>query len=188
MEQESKLTPQQSLTLITEVINQTKENIKSHSFIFLLWGWTLAIASILRFLIQTQSNFKYYFLPFPILVTLALMVTINYNRNKTSETHLNFFLKKLWIALAIGFIAIVFVSIYQKIEPFTYTLILAAIGTTVSGMAMNFKPLVFGGVCFLVASIGCLFVADEYKVLIHGFAIIVGYLIPGYILKNSKSK
>jgi predicted neutral ceramidase superfamily lipid hydrolase len=187
MEKETKLTPQESLKLITEVINQTKENIKSHSFIFLLWGWTLATASILRFLIQTKTDFKYYFLPFPILVAIALIVTINYNRNKTSETHLNFFLKKLWMALAFGFIATVFVSVYQKIEPFTYTLILAAIGTTVSGMVMKFKPLMFGGVCFLIASICCVFITDEFKVLIHGFAIIVGYLIPGYILKNSKS-
>ena len=187
MEQESKLTPQQSLTLITEVINQTKENIKSHSFIFLLWGWALSIASIFRFVLQTQTTFEYYFLPFPISVAIALVITIFYNQNKTSETHLNYFLKKLWMALAFGFITIVFVSVYQKIEPFTYTLILAAIGTIVSGMAMKFKPLVLGGVCFLIASISCVFVAEEFKVLLHGIAIVIGYLIPGYLLKNLKS-
>ncbi|KAF2340405.1 hypothetical protein [Flavobacterium tistrianum] len=187
MEKEIKLTPQESLKLIAEVISQTKENFRSHSFIFLLWGWTLAIASILQFLIQTKTNFKYHFLPFPILAGAALLVTINCSRNKTSETHLNFFLKKLWMALAFGFIAIVFASVYQKIQPFAYTLILAGIGTAVSGMAMKFRPLLFGGICFLIASVCCVYIADEFKVLLHGFAIIAGYLIPGYMLKNSKS-
>jgi hypothetical protein len=186
MEQENRLTPQQSLALISEVIIQTKENIKTHSFIFLLWGWALAIASLLRFVLQTQTNFEYYFIPFPIIVTIALAISISKNRRKTSETYLNFFLKKLWIGLIFGFIAIVFVSLYQKIEPFTFTLVLASVGTLVSGMVMKFKPLQWGGICFLISAVCCVFISDEYKVLFHGLAIILGYLIPGYILKNSK--
>jgi hypothetical protein len=187
MEKEEKMTPQQSLVLISEVISQTKENIKVHSSVFLLWGWALAIASFLRFILQTQTSFKFYFLPFPILVAIVLVITICKNRTSVSETYLNFFLQKLWLVLPFAFIAIVFVSLYQKIEPFTYTLILASIVTSVSGMVMKFRPLVVGGVFFLIASVSCVFVSDEYKVLVHGIAIIVGYIIPGYILKNTKA-
>jgi hypothetical protein len=187
MEQEEKLNPHQSLALITEVINQTKENIRSHSSVFLLWGWALTIASFLRFVLQTQTDFQYYFLPFPVLVAAALIITLLKLRRVTSETYLNHFLKKLWLALPFTFFTIVFVSLYQNIEPFTYTLILASVVTGVSGAVMKFRPLVAGGFFFLIASVICVFVADEYKVLLHGFAIIAGYLIPGYMLKYSKN-
>lgn len=186
MEKETHLTPQQSLDLITDVINQTRENIKSYSFVFLLWGWTLVIASILRFILQTQTSFRLYFIPFPILAGVAVLTTIFYHRRKTTETYLGNFLRKLWIVLALGFVSAVFVSVYQRIEPITFTLILAAIGTCVSGLILKFRPLVIGSVCFFGAAIACVFVSSEYKVLINGVAIIAGYLIPGYMLKSSK--
>lgn len=187
MEKETHLTPQQSLDLITEVINQTRENIRSYSFVFLLWGWTLVIASILRFVLQTQTSFKLYFIPFPILASIAVLTTIFYHRRKTTETYLGSFLKKLWIVLAFGFVSAVFVSVYQKIEPITFTLILAAIGTCVSGLILKFRPLVMGSICFFAAAIACVFVPSAYKVLINGIAIIAGYLIPGYLLRASKN-
>lgn len=187
MEQEEKITPEQSLALISAVINQTKENIKSHSALFLLWGWVLTVASFLRFILQTQTSFKLYFLPFPVLGAVALIITLVKLRREKTETYLNSYLAKLWIILPFAFIAIVFVSVYQHIEPFPYTLILAAIVTSVSGLVMKFKPLVYGGVCFLIAAIVCVFVADEFKVLVHGIAIVAGYLVPGYMLKHSNA-
>lgn len=189
MEKDHTLTPQQSLAIISQAIAQTKENLKGHSFIFLLWGWLLAAASLLRFLLQTQTGFKYYFIPFPVLAGIGLVTTLLYYRKQAqpqAETHLNFFIKRLWMVLVTAFITAVFVSVYQNIEPFTYTLLIAGVGTLVSGLVMKFKPLLFGGLCFMLASVLCVFVPDAYKVLLHGITIVLGYLIPGYLLKNAK--
>jgi hypothetical protein len=97
MEQEQQLSARQSLHLISEIIGQTKDNFKQHSFIFILWGWTLASASVIRFILETQTTFKYYFVPFPILAGVALVATISFYRKNggSRETHLNFFLTKL---------------------------------------------------------------------------------------------
>jgi len=38
----------------------------------------------------------------------------------------------------------------------------------------------------LISAISSIYVVDEYKPLLHGIAIIIGYLIPGYLLKKSK--
>ncbi|MOA52277.1 hypothetical protein D3C78_1755500 [compost metagenome] len=85
-----------------------------------------------------------------------------------------------------GFIITVFVNLAQKQLPFTDTLIIAGIGTLVSGWIMKFKPLIIGGFLFFAASFATLFIYDEYKALVHGIAIVMGYLIPGYLLKQSK--
>ena len=139
MEKEPTLNPQESLALIMQVISQTKENLKQHGFIFLLWGWLLSIASIFRFILQTETDFKYYFIPFPILAIIGVIATVffyNKKKQRQPETHLNYFIKKLWLVLAAGFIVIVFVSVYQNVVPYTYTLILAGVGTFVSGLVM----------------------------------------------------
>ena len=186
--EEKDLSPQESLQLITDAIRSTKENIKENSFPFLLWGWLIASASFSFFLLHQYTSFQYYFLPFPILAIAGVIVTIIYykHRNASSTiTHLTNFLSKMWIALGISFFAVVFINVSQNHVPFTYTLLIAAIGTLASGLVMRFNPLVIGGILFFIASIASIYVADEYKVLLHGVAIVFGYLIPGYLLKSS---
>ena len=188
-ENEPLLNPRESLALIMEIITLTRENLKQHSFIFLLWGWLLAVASIARFILESFTDVLYYFLPFPILAAVGAVVTILHYRparKQQPETHLNDFIKKLWLVLSVGLIVCVFTSVYQGNVPFTYTMILAGIGTLLTGLVMKFNPLLFGGIWFLVSSVYSVFLPDEYKVLVHGMAIIIGFLIPGYLLKNAK--
>jgi hypothetical protein len=91
----------------------------------------------------------------------------------------------MWLVLGLSFFVVVFISVSQNHLPFTYTLIIAAIGTLASGLIMKFNPLIIGGTIFFVAAIASVYVADDYKVLLHGASIIFGYLIPGYLLKSS---
>jgi len=185
---ENTLSPQESLNLITEVVYKTKENIKEQSFCFLLWGWLIAIASILFFILQQYTSFKLYFLPFPVLAAVGLVTTILFyaKRLGSTETYLNYYLNRMWMVLGAGFIAVVFINVSHQHEPFTYTLIIAAIGTLISGLVIRFKPLIIGGIILLGSGLVSAFMPVEYIVLLHGIAIIAGYLIPGYMLKYSK--
>ncbi|MNH37103.1 hypothetical protein D3C79_979630 [compost metagenome] len=88
--------------------------------------------------------------------------------------------------MAVAFIITVFINVSHKQLPFTDTLIIAGIGTLLSGWVMKFKPLVIGGIIFLLMAIASVYIENEYKALIHGLAILTGYLIPGYLLKQSK--
>ena len=187
---EKPLSAQESLLLITEAISKTKENIKENSFPFLLWGWLITIASFSYFLLQQFTSFRLYFIPFPILVAAGIATTVFwYSKQKTAsatETYLNYFLSRLWLVLGINFLAVVFINVSQNLTPFTYTLIIAAIGTLVSGLAMKFRPLTIGGGIFLLSALISIYIPNDYKALLHGVAIIAGYLIPGYLLKNEK--
>jgi hypothetical protein len=53
-------------------------------------------------------------------------------------------------------------------------------------LVLRFRPLVFGGVLFLLFSVASIFTPDVYKPLLQGIAVITGYLIPGYLLKHAK--
>jgi hypothetical protein len=186
--QESSLSPRESLDLIAGIINKTKENFKANSFYFLLWGWLISIASISFFLLHQYTGFRYYFLPFPVLSAGGIIISLLWFFKKTAvpETYQVYFFSRLWLVLGISFILVVFISLSQKLLPFTYTLILAGIGTLVSGLNMRFRPLVVGGILFFLAAVSSVYVPDAYKPLLFGAVTVAGYLVPGYLLKFAK--
>src|SRR5260221_14450794 len=102
---EEELDPAQSLQVITAVIAKTKENIKEHSFLFLLWGWLIAISSFSFFMIHAYTSFKLFFLPFPVLSFTGIIISVLYytGRSPKPETYINYYLKKLWLGLCLNF-------------------------------------------------------------------------------------
>lgn len=189
MESEKSLSPQESLGLIADAIAKAKDNIRENSFGFLLWGWLIAIASFTYFLLRHYTDTQYYFIPFPTLAAIGIVATIIFLKKKNSKmtlTYTTYFINKMWIVLGICFIVVVFINVTQGKMPFTYTLIIAGIGTLVSGWVMKFMPLIIGGILFLVSAIASVYIVDEYKPLLHGIVFVAGYLMPGYLLKNSK--
>jgi len=92
----------------------------------------------------------------------------------------------MWLVLGICFITVVFINVSQNLIPVTYTLLVAGIGTLVSGLVLKFNPLIFGGTLFLISAVLSIYIPIEYRMLFHGVIIIAGYLIPGYLLKYSK--
>jgi len=190
LEEEKYLSPKQSLKVITETIIKTKDNFRNKSFYFLLWGWLLAVASFLSFFLQQFTDFQFYHLPFPVLTATGIVTTLVYHTKRKSfeltQTYLSYFLSILWLVLGVSFITVVMINVSQNLLPFTYTLLVAGIGTLVSGLVMKFKPLTLGGILFFIAALVCSFVSDNYKPFLHGIAIVAGYIIPGYMLKFSK--
>lgn len=185
---EDNLNPAESLQLITDVIARTKENIRSHSFLFLLWGWLISIASFSFFILHAYTSFKLFFLPFPILALTGIILSLLHITGKQyeSETYIGYYLKSLWLVLGISFILVVFINVVATQPPFTYTLLIGGIGTLVSGLVLHFRPLVLGGILFMLFSVASVFTPDIYKPLLQGVAVIAGYLIPGYLLKYPK--
>lgn len=189
MENVKKLNPKESLDVISDAIQKTKENIKDQNFYYLLWGWATSIAAVLNYLIINFTDFKYVFLPWAVLMPLAgiiaIVYSIKYSKEKSYETYLDEFLKYLWRVLSVSFVLVVFTSLELEANPVIFVLLIAGIGTLISGLTMKFMPLILGGSLFFVFSLTSIFINDSLTLLIFAIAIITGYLIPAYILKNS---
>jgi hypothetical protein len=184
--QDSELTPIQGLQMITEVIAKTKDNLRDHSFPFLLWGWLIAAASILFFILHTYTSFTLYFIPYPVLAVAGIILTLRFFTGHpfASETYLTWYLKRMWLVLGLGFILVVVINLIAHHPPFTYTLLIAGIGTMISGLVLRFRPLVNGGIVFLLFSVASVVIPDRFKPLLMAIAVVFGYLIPGYQLKR----
>ena len=187
--EERTLLPQESLAVIADAIRKTKDNFRENSRFFLLWGWLIAAASVAFFLLREYAETRFFFLPFPILVVVGIVTSVIWYRRlreeAPTETYFGYFFNRMWLVLGISFVLVVFVSLSRGWTPFLYTLVVAGIGTLVSGLAMKFRPLVWGGMLFFAAAIAGVYLPNADLPLLNGVAMVGGYLIPGYLLKST---
>ncbi|MFA7326000.1 MAG: hypothetical protein WC121_04995 [Candidatus Kapaibacterium sp.] len=184
------ISAKESIDIISESILNAKENLKSQSFFYLFWGWLTIVSSLADYALLKSGELKWHFLPWIIIMPIGGIITSVVSKKKDKEkgfrTHLEVFLKSMWIVIAFSMLVVVYISVYIGINPVVLTLLIAGMGTLVSGLTMKFKPLVFGGVVFFVISLTTLYINNENAYLLYALAIAIGYLIPAYKLKNEK--
>lgn len=189
METDQSFTARQSLDTIAEMILQAKGHILQNSFYFLLWGWVVAIAHLGVFALLQAGYAK----PYQMwLITLpAALVSFYYgyrsNRQRGHTTILGQIMLWLWVSFCITLLCLIFfgANINYQLNPLI--LLLSAIPTLVSGVAMRFRPLVAGGILFWIGGIACFLASFEFQNLIAAGAVIGGYLIPGHLLKSKQA-
>jgi len=189
MKTESSLTPNESLDLISEMITQAKGNLKNSSFYFLLWGWVIVICNFTIYLLIKFSHYERPYLIWLITIpawALSFLYGHKNDKNAFSVSHLDNINKWLWISLGPALIPIIYFgsSLNYQINPLT--LLITAVPTFVTGIILRFRPLIVGA-CVLYIFAVLSFIADyQTQYLLGGIAMILGFLIPGYALKQQK--
>jgi len=203
--EKNSLTPEESFDIINKAISNFKMNYKENSKVFLLWGWILTLASLSSFIILKISSswdahelmvgkwelkgliFIGNWIVFCSIGFIILYFMVRkMKKNKKVYSHIDKFIDNLWWVIAPSFFIAIFICIKYEIAPPPLMLLIGGIATTTTGLAIKFKPLIFGGMSFFIFSIASTFVTNEYLSLVVCAAIICGYLIPGYFLKAVK--
>lgn len=183
--EEKNITEQESLVIIQQMMNKTKEQLFDNSNLFLLWGFAAFICTVTQYILIKINiqNSEAVWIAMPIIAVIHIYIVIKQRSKIKVQTYNGNAISALWTAIGFAFISIVFFA-SQKINILPTIILLYAIGTFVSGKIINFKPLVIGGsVCFLL-SIAIAFIKDEKQLLIMAAAILISYIIPGFLLKK----
>ncbi len=190
MKTSSELSAKESLDIITSMILEAKGNVQRNHFYFLLWGWIVTIANAGMYLL-TKIGYEHPYIVWTITIPAWIFTIIrSVNKGKVASTRTHFDAISGWLWMAYGitiFILVAFGSrINYQLNP--VILVLSAIPTLVSGVILRFKPLIAGGVAFWIGGMICFLVARDTQPLIGAVTIICGYLVPGYMLKNTKGE
>jgi hypothetical protein len=184
---EKMMTGEESLRIITEMVNKTKVNIRQSSFHLLFWGWLIFACSLSEYLLWKFTDYATpYYVWFFVIPGVFVSFIYGFTTGRKAKVHT--YAEKLymwtWIGFFIAAIALFVVqsSKMQFIAP--YILILAGLPTFVSGFIIRFKPLIAGGICFWIMAIVVNFAGADIASLGMPVATLAGYLIPGYLLKN----
>lgn len=184
---EKMMTGEESLRIITDMINRTKVNIQQGSFHLLFWGWLILVCSLADYFVMNFTGYLHHYYVW-FLTIPGGFVSMIYGFVKGRKAKIHTYADRLYMWVWLGFIfSFVTLFIIHSKELGTvsqYILTLVGFAVFISGFIIKFKPLIIGGILFWIIAIIVSLVAPSIAPLGMPLAVITGYLIPGYMLKN----
>jgi hypothetical protein len=187
MNQEN-FSPQQSLQLIDAMINKAKNRFNENGFLYLLWGWLILFCSVGHFILIKGNWFKHPEIIWAscwIAVIIQIIYLAKTQKKEKVKTYSEIIISYIWIGFGISMF--VTAIMLEKLQLWgrlsTLYLLLYGMPTFLSGAVMQFKPLKVGGLACWLLTIASVFCHPLYGLLLLGAAVIVAWIIPGYLLK-----
>ncbi len=187
MEKDGKISSgEESLRIITEMIDKTKVNIVQSSFHLLFWGWLIFACSVSEILIYRFTHFASpWYVWFFVIPGVFISVIYGFQKGRKASVHT--YAEMLYAYTWIGFLfatIVLFIIHSHNIESIgKYILMLAGIPTFIGGFVLRFRPLIYGGISFWMFALIAHFGTPVVAALSIPAAMLTGYLIPGYMLK-----
>ncbi len=193
---EEQFSPQQSLVVIQRMIETAKNQFSENGHLYLLWGWVVFICSVAQFLMLSVFHYKYHYMVW-MLTWLAFIYQMIYlvkeKRREKVKTYTDSIIGFVWIAFVILMLlfGILFGlelgnNYYKMMSP--GFLALYGMPTFLSGIILKFRPLIIGGIGCWLLSIGTLDTPYDYQLLFLSVAMIIAWIIPGYLLRAKYKK
>jgi len=187
MENDQQLTNQQSLEIIQQMINQAKTNITDNGLGWLLWGSMIIFASVSTF-VFIQTGAKDIFLGWNIFGIFTI-VMLSYDMFKPKRKTVRTYISDLLRLVDIGFIACIFTIIFSinvAVDPnsgFGFFLMIFAFLMLIKGGAVKSRSLMIGAAVNWAGAIAMFLNKDfKYDMLIMAAAVLIGYIVPGFLL------
>ena len=182
-----KLNEQESLELITQMIQNTKfKMVKNAGTPFLVWGYMTVVTSLLVwYLLKETGNYYWQFL-WLLMPAVSYPVTIYSQRKKQrmARTYIDRIVGYVWVVFGLCGLLI---SCVSSLPILFVILLMMGMGTTLTGLIINMKLVTVSGVLGIFASLGCLYIDKFDQILLFALAFVFMMVIPGHYL-NIMSK
>ena len=195
--EDKKISQQESLLLIQQMIHQAKTEQKDDGKGWIIWGWLLFLAASFTFINQQLNWVDTFFFwnLFGIASLILLLVqTVRFFAFKKSnkvKTYTNDLFEKLNIGFFISLMLIIF-SMNLGVDPkkgFALLLGLYGFWILIYGAVLNFKPSIIGAYITWAFAFASLFVKTfDVTMILHACAVLCGYIIPGHIANREFKK
>ena len=189
------LTPEESLLLITNTIEETKKRFEENGHIIILWGVIMFTVFFSQYVFSLTGLYK----KFDIIWTVILFplgaiyqfiyVRKTMNKKNLPKTLLTRVITTMGWAMGLNMLILGFLFGQQLGDAHApIFLILLALSMIVIGASIEFKPLFIGGILLNLIGLGSFFFSRDY----HGFSMmlgaVVGLIIPGILLNRANRK
>ncbi len=187
--QSENFSPKDSLQLIDNMINQAKNRFSENGFLYLMWGWLVFFCSIAHFVLLKLNLLKHPEIIWASCWLAVIFQVIYLSRRKKKEkvkTYSENIINYIWVSFGICMLVVSVIVGKTNNWDIINSLILLFYGTPtfLSGIAMQFKPLVVGGIiCWCLAMVS-VFIAPIYVLLLLAVAVVSAWIIPGYMLRS----
>jgi len=181
-------TPEESVQIIDKMMQLTRSSIKQNYWYYMFFG-TLVIIASLGHLALLKVGYQKGDAIWMLLFFGGIVAGIKSVRDKSENNALSVQLGLIWLAAAFTYITVLIgiskigVEAMLLINPIVFSL--AGGATFLSGTIMKFRAFIIGGIIMWLIAIAQLFFSLEVQLILNVIAIIIGYLIPAFMLKRS---
>ena len=188
--QDKTLSPQEKIKLIEKFIAGARFNMRKIAFSIILFGILIPVAALLQYFLIVFMKSELSWLPWPILMTggfiFAMIHYARLGKKEGVDTTQGLFFRSLYIWSGLSYFLIAFLCGALQVNPISFMLALTSLLIGVSGLALRYQPLLWGGVLFFIAAIVCVYLTPLNQLLLMALSVILGYLIPGILLTRQK--
>ncbi|MDO5664204.1 MAG: hypothetical protein Q4G63_02970 [Bacteroidia bacterium] len=189
--EDKQLNEKESLELITQMIRNTQRGLeKSNGIPFLIWGYTTIVVSLLVwYSFSTTGNPQWNYLWFAIpVISFPLMMWFLKKQEKGVKTYIDRIIAYVWIVFGIAALVVSTSAMFLWSLPILFIMVLMmAAGTSITGLIIQFRALIFSGFAGILLSYLCLIIKGYESILVFALIFLVMMVIPGHVL-NYKSR
>lgn len=188
--EEKRMTEQESILIIQQMINTAKNEQRDNGKGWIIWGWLLFAASVLTFFNLQFRWFSTFFFwnafgGVTLLFFIYTVIRFFWGKKQAPvRTYTGDLFEKLNIGFFI-FLVFIIVSINMGVGPEKgFAILIGVYGfwVLIYGTALNFKPSIIGAfVTWAIAFISLFTREFQWIMLLHGLAVLCGYIIPGHL-------
>lgn len=189
----------QSLLVIKEMIQVSKNKLKQDGILFIVWGWALFFVSLSGYigrsfvLTFTLENILKIFEIVPPLLAVTFTIYYIIKQRKKVQTYIGISLRYVWISL---FVCMVLVNLIQfnVLHSINFELqhpifmVLMAFAVTVTGGILRYRLIIIGGVIFGILALTASYLKLHEQLLVESVAWIISFIVPGHILYANREK
>ena len=148
----NKLTEAQSLELITSMIQDSRARLARNSGTpFLIWGYTTVAISILNYVLF-QCDVRIWWLWWLIPIIGWIGMTIWGKRDNGAKNYIDRVISIIWSVIGISFLWIMFAFIYYHAPILFLVILMAGMGTTMTGFVIRDRVTKIGGIVAMASS------------------------------------
>lgn len=190
----------QSLLVIKEMIQVSKNKFKRDGILFIVWGWILF--------------FNYFFLNYltGVLVTthqivqivhalrillpvsgIAYSIYYIFTQRKKVQTYIGISLRYVWISLFVC-LSLTNMILFHRLQGFNPELqhpifmVFIAFAVTITGGILRYRLIIIGGIVFAALAYIASYFKLQEQILIEAIAWVIAFIIPGHILYANREK
>ncbi len=184
------LTPERSLEIITQAIQEAKSQFEEDGLIYVFWGFLTASAAFSQFFLLRDGYHAINFYPYFLMPLGGLFTWWYYSKKQSSQSNkVSKMISISWIVISLNVLILGFgFANILRLHLIPIILILIGIATTIAGGILNSRILLIAGILLNLTGFGSFFVDWQYQPLLMGIAAVVGILIPGLMLMSNHRK
>ena len=189
----------QSLQVIQEMIEISKNKLKHDGILLIVWGWFLVVTNFYYFLHYRINIMHPYGKYIDRLLAVGLFATVGFTiyyiikQRRKVKTYIGISLRYVWISFIV---CLVLVNVIQFNVLHTFNaqlqhpifMLFTAFAVLVTGVILRHEQLISGGVVFGFLAFVSSYLTVDNQLLFEAIAWLIAFVIPGHLLYSKRKK